>query len=89
LLALSFSQRVSEDLASDKFKLSKILPTLGVPANQIAAFIKAMNSLENGLTGGVQKPMLQKISDVTQELLRRVINNRNALSAVQNTNRGL
>jgi hypothetical protein len=48
-----------------------------------------MNSLENGSTGGVQKPMLQKMSDVTQELLRRVINNRNALSAVQNTNRGL
>lgn len=89
LLALAFSQRVTEDLASDKFKLSKILPTLGVPANQIAAFIKAMNSLENGSTSGVQKPMLQKISDVTQELLRRVIGNRNALTAVQNTNRGL
>jgi hypothetical protein len=89
LLALAFSQRVTEDLASDKFKLSKILPTLGVPANQIVAFIKAMNSLENGSTSGVQKPMLQKISDVTQELLRRVIGNRNALTAVQNTNRGL
>lgn len=48
-----------------------------------------MNSLENGATTGVQKPMLQKISDMAQELLRRVINNRSAMTAIQNTNRGL
>lgn len=89
LLDLAFSQRVNEDIISDKSKLSKILPALGIQSTQISAFLKALNSLENGSTTGVQKPMLQKISDVTQELLRRIINNRNTLTAVQSTNRGL
>ncbi len=89
LLALAFSQRVNEDIVSDRAKLTKVLPSLGVQSNQISAFLKALNSLENGSTSGVQKPMLQKISDVAQELLRRIINNRNTLTAVQSTNRGL
>ena len=89
LLDLAFSQRVNEDIVSDKAKLIKILPSLGIQSTQISAFLKALNSLENGSTSGVQKPMLQKISDVAQELLRRIINNRNTLTAVQNTNRGL
>lgn len=89
LLALAYEQRITEDVTADRAKLAKILPTLGVPSNQISAFIKAMNSLENGATTGVQKPMLQKISDMAQELLRRVINNRSAMTAIQNTNRGL
>ena len=89
LLALAFSQRVTEDKTADNMALQKLLPSLGVERGMIPRVLKALNSLEAGNTGGVNKQILQKISDLTQELLRAAVADRSILSKLKNPNRGL
>jgi hypothetical protein len=89
LLALAFSQRVTEDKTADNMALQKLLPSLGVEKGMIPRMLKALNSLEAGNTGGVNKQILQKISDLTQELLRAAIGDRSILSKLKNPNKGL
>lgn len=81
---MSFDQRIKEDAAEDRFVLGNLLPRFGLSRADINKFLTSLDQMDQGKVP-TNKVMMQKIGDITKEMLQRLINNRNALNVVKNT----